>query len=333
MSKVGSSLGFWGQVGKWLEGEIIGPTGQQAPANPLYPESGRKLPPLPQEEPDTSYDGCFFGGDNRAYPNNSPLKLIPEMAPSKGPVGQGEIVFLNGVAETAKGLSGEMQAVANATHTPVVGLYVATHGVYNDIVETVLDRVDQGSNAAVTTCTHLIYSRVKKNTPLRLFGFSHGAGVISRSLFDAQALLIKSGMTPAQVKQDFAKDLTVETVAGAAADYPDGPTYVHYTNYNDPIQLFSGVALGLTNPPNPFIHPGVGSLNIGFTAGEPGRGHSLSLYLPHYVPLAEVEALGKGGPNPPINVEVSAQLRTTGKTLFAPAQAPLPGGDNSAFQV
>jgi hypothetical protein len=289
----GASGGFWHRLWTRIERAVVGQTGLEAPANPLYPVSGSAAPPLPSGQPDAAYDGAYFGGDRNAYPHDTPLGSIPSMAPTTKQVRPGLVVFINGVCETARGFSGEMQAVANATQTPVVGIYNATNGLMQDAAQTILDRLDKGNNPAVTTCTNLIYNYVKHGRPLRLFGYSQGAGIISRSLSDVSRLLVAKGMTPQQVKDAYRKYVTVETVGGAAAEYPDGPFYVHYVNREDPVQVFSGAYFGATNPPNTLVHPGQGSVNISFSEGPQWKGHDLyRCYLPHYIPLQQVRKMG-----------------------------------------
>jgi hypothetical protein len=271
-------------VGGWLVSVFDGGVERETPKNPIFAIAKKAAAPLPTGLSNTAYAGTLVGANGLTYARNSPLSAVPPVMPRGHKALPGLVVFINGVSTTKHGEGSGIQHIADATQTPTVGIYNATQGLWKDLEHAIDDRFNIGNNPACNTCASLIYNSIKQDKPLRLVGYSQGAIIVSRALMTAQDALEAQGMTEAQVQAAFHKYIAVETMAGAASSYPDGPFYVHYINRNDPVQDFSEFNFGLKYP---FTHPGKDAVNIFFSAGSKTKSaHNLrDSYLPHYVLL------------------------------------------------
>jgi hypothetical protein len=241
--------------------------------------------PLPGGKPDLSYDGALLGANGEAFPANTPISALPAVLPRSGTAGKETVIFVNGVGESKAGMSGAMQAIADKTGEPVVGVYNATEGMVKDYLQTIEGRFDLGKNPAVDSLADILYSKLKSNQPVRIAGYSQGGLICSRAIEDAKnRLQLEDGLSAAQVKGRLGL-ITCETFASAASSYPDGPKYVEYINRLDPVQLFSFRAFG-EDPPNILVHQGEGAITHAFNSFG-WKAHDLGTYLKHYVPFQD----------------------------------------------
>jgi hypothetical protein len=113
---------------------------------------------------------------------------------------------------------------------------------------------------------------------VHLVAHSQGAAVTARALTQVRSDLIKKLGSASAADQEL-HNVKVETFAGAAWNYPDGPQYRHYINEADVVpQVFGqGIPhdLGIS-------HPGAGAQFFTFT--QPQNFHSFETYLPHRQP-------------------------------------------------
>lgn len=244
--------------------------------------------PLPPGQKDTAYDGALVGANGQAYSANTPLASVPPVLPRSGTPGKETILFVNGVSTAKDKEAAEMQALADKTGEPVIGVHNATQGALKDYAQTIEDRADFGKNPAVDSMADLVYSKIKNGEPVRIAGYSQGGLICSRALEHVEnRLQLEDGLTAAQAKQRMGL-VTCETFASAASRYPDGPHYVEYINRHDPVQLFSFRAFG-EDPGNPLVHKGAGAITHAFSTSLSSaanlKAHGLDTYLAHYVPF------------------------------------------------
>jgi pimeloyl-ACP methyl ester carboxylesterase len=238
---------------------------------------------------DDATDGKLLGANGQSYPASTPLSQIPAVKPNNGKTPTGEtVVFINGMGSNAGDAEGECQQIANRTGESVINLHNSTDGFLSDLGQSMGDFFGAGKNAAVDSLTQIVYQHLKDGEPLHLVGHSQGGLIISRALTNAKLLLQKDGMSAAQATAAMG-NLKVETYAGAAPSYPDGPKYVHYIDDADPVAW-----LGLDHPGT---HPGAGAtiehFNTGFNLFDPFRAHALSNYLNHWVPFDQAAHIQK----------------------------------------
>jgi hypothetical protein len=239
-------------------------------------------------------DGYLVGVDGGAYPPGTSPGDVKPVEPTSGPSDE-TVIFVNGQGTSPSGFGDDLQDIADATGANVVGVYNATEGLLGDSLQSLNDKKDEGTNAAVETTSDLIYDQITQGQDVRLIGHSQGALILSRSLEDVRQRLLSEGRSEKEVNQLLGQ-VTVETLGGAATSYPDGPHYTHYINQADFVPRELG--LGETNPPlldaTPNVlgvdtHPGAGAQVVQFDEGTQsdrnnpaGNDHSLNTYLNHY---------------------------------------------------
>jgi hypothetical protein len=228
-------------------------------------------------------DGTLLGADGKSYPAGTPYTQVPSTQPSSGK-GQGTLIFVNGMGETPASSRGQAQRIANATGMNVVPLYNATEGAVKDLLQSVGDTFDLGTNKAVDSLADQVYAQLVAGQPVRLMAHSQGGLITSRALTDVRNRLVaEGGMTRDQAQARLGL-VGVETMGSAAPSWPDGPKYVHYVNRSDFVATFLGVG-------RPLTHPGKDAKVVSFGRFNPfggwfgGDGHDTSTYLKHYVPF------------------------------------------------
>jgi len=248
---------------------------------PAGVNASRAATPAPPGQPNKAYDGFLVGGDGNAYPPGTNIADVPPTRP-QGKQGQGTLIFVNGIGENRAGNKSHLQEIANGTGMNVVGLYNATEGKLKDLIQSMGDTFDLGTNKAVDSLADMVYEKVKAGEPLRLMAHSQGGLITSRALTDVKnRLMLEDGMSKAEAEQAMGK-IGVETFGGAASSYPDGPKYVHYVNRADLVPMGFGVG-------RPFSHPGKDAKVVKFGWPNPfgifGNAHSTSTYFKHYQPF------------------------------------------------
>lgn len=189
--------------------------------------------PLPPLKKNTDYDGALVGANGKAYPANTPLSQIPTVEPAGGRKSNETLIFVNGINTDFEGHKGNLQALANSTGQPVIGVYNATEGMAKDLLQSAGDKYNIGNNPAVKTLSDSIYNELKAGRSPHIMAHSQGGLITSRALQDVQnRLKLEDGMTTDQAKK-LMNNVKVETFGSAAAKYPDGPKYVHYVNNKD----------------------------------------------------------------------------------------------------
>jgi hypothetical protein len=167
----------------------------------------------------------------------------------------------------------------------------ATEGMANDLIQSVKDKLDKGTNPAVDTMADTIYSELKAGRSVHVMGHSQGGLILSRALGDvANRLRIEDGLSQADTEKLLGQ-VKVETFGAAACRYPDGPQYVHYVNDKDLVPTMFG--LGDGDSPLDFLRDaGRGAVVRHFEYGDGMSGtHRLDqAYLPFRVPFDEARA-------------------------------------------
>lgn len=245
------------------------------------PVAAARATPLPPGQPNKAYDGQLIGGDGNAYPAGTSLTDVPPTRPTNGPA-KGTLIFVNGMGESRASNKNQLQTMANGTGMNVVGVYNATEGSVKDLIQAAGDKLDLGTNKCVDALSDLVYSKLKAGEPVRIAGHSQGALITSRALSDVKnRLMLEDGLSEAEATAKMGK-IGVETFGGAAAEYTDGPRYVHYVNRSD----FVPMALGVGRPGS---DPGKGAKVVSFGWPNPlkmfGESHSTSTYFKHYEPF------------------------------------------------
>ena len=249
-----------------------------------------------QGVPPKTYDGMYIGADGYAYPPSKfKASEVPPFKPNNPPVPQpaptqyyvnGVLTWPSGSQQAADGTflnpeqsvqaDGEAQKIANTTGTNVVLIYNATESEVADFAQAAGDVNRVGNNPAATTLANAIYDDVKAGREVRVSGYSQGGAITARALHDVRDRLYNDtggvlGHLPG-VGEGNRRELDrlmgqikVTTYAGAGANFPDGPSYDHYVNSQDPVPNFAGV--GSAN----LSHPGRGARVHTFDeAGAPG---------------------------------------------------------------
>lgn len=232
-------------------------------------------------------DGMLLSPDG-AFPAGTPYTEVPPTKPSNGKVADGTLIFVNGMGESPANSRGQAQNIANALGMNVVNIYNATEGTVKDLIQAAGDTFNLGNNKAVDSLADQVYARLMDGESVRLMSHSQGALITSRALTDVRNRMVaEGGLTQAQAEELLSK-VGVETLGGAAPNWPDGPRYVHYVNRSDFVPTFLGVGRNVASS------PGRDAEVITFGRFNPfggwfgGDAHSSTTYLKNYVPFDEL---------------------------------------------
>jgi hypothetical protein len=133
-----------------------------------------------------------------------------------------------------------LKEIKKTTGKNVVGVYNATEGSANDLVQSMGDRdliesayegksiakrVGDGRNPATDSISDLVYNELKQGNKPEIWMHSQGGATGSLGLFDAINRLKAANIGM--------ENITVKSFASAAQRWPDGPTYEHYVHVND----------------------------------------------------------------------------------------------------
>ncbi len=196
---------------------------------------------------DVSHDGWLLGAGGKLYPPQTFSADVPGLMPVDGRPIRERVMWVNGIMTPTPLHQQDMQALAN-TGREVVGVRNATRGMFRDLSQCILDKLDLGQNPAVDTTKRAILDAIKANQPLHLIGHSQGALILSRALFEVRnSLMLEGGMNAATAEATLS-NIKVTTLGGAAARWPDGPRYTHWVNAYDTVPVSSGVAAPLSQP-------------------------------------------------------------------------------------
>lgn len=220
-------------------------SGAKKEAAPVVRVAGKKL----DTENDYKHDGALLGGDGLPRAGDTPFSSIVPVLPNNGATAGETIVFINGIMTDVAMHKEDLQVLAN-TGAAVVGIHNATRGMALDLLQCIGDKFDlrMANNGAVTTASNVIYDTLKQGKPLTLLGHSQGALILSRAVSDVQRrLMLEDGLSTEDAKAKLAS-IKVETLGGAAMQFPDGPSYTHFVNKYDLIGQATGVGIDKLNP-------------------------------------------------------------------------------------
>ncbi len=241
---------------------------------------------LPREEPptDKQFDGHLVGANGQTFVPNTPFNEIPAVTPNGGVRNNEILIYVNGISTTVAGQSKSLQTIADNSNSPVIGIHNATQGFGTDVLQSLGDKLDIGSNSAVDTLADSVYNELKAGRGVHLLAHSQGAIITSRALQDLKnRLMLEDGM-PQDRAEALMNYIKVETFGGASRRFPDGPQYVHYVNRNDGVPQTFGLRSWL----NPFAHAGKDSVTHYFRQGNPLISHGFEeFYLPERVPFEQ----------------------------------------------
>jgi hypothetical protein len=199
---------------------------------------------------DDRFDGHLVSPDKRSFAPGTPLSEVPAAEPRGGPLEPTTILYVNGMNSTKDShatdlqkIADRLQKIADRTGARVVGLHNATSGLVGDFVQAFNDRFDRGDNPAVGSTVSTVLAELEAGRPVHLMAYSHGTLIVSRALSHVREALSRRGLTPSQIDDRLA-NVEVETFAGSASAYPDGPRYRHYINTADLQSAVYGLGFG-----------------------------------------------------------------------------------------
>lgn len=184
------------------------------------------------------FDGFLLGKSGLPV---SPDQPLPE------PVGQGDkvVYFVNGINTDISKQMGDMKRIAEKLGCRVVGIHNATAGHARDLAECVGDKLGLGDNPAVQTVKELLSQGLRAGIEVSMLGHSQGALILSRAVNELQADDRLQGLGQKELQEKYSQ-VEIQTAAGAAYTYPEGPRYHHLVNNYDPIPALFGNALAGT---------------------------------------------------------------------------------------
>ncbi|HEY0050732.1 MAG TPA: hypothetical protein VGB68_15670 [Pyrinomonadaceae bacterium] len=234
--------------------------------------------------PDTNFDGHFVGANGQTFSPDTALNDVPAVTPRGGVTNNETLIYVNGIRTNVQGQLNSLQAIADQTGSRVVGVHNATQSSAADILQSLGDKLDIGSNPAVDTLADTVYNELRAGRDVHLLAHSQGAIITSRALQDVKnRLMAEDGMSRRDAER-LMSNIKVETFGGASRRFPDGPRYVHYVNRNDGVPQ----AFGLRSWLNPFAHAGRDAVTHYFREGKPLVSHGFEkFYLPERVPFEQ----------------------------------------------
>lgn len=233
--------------------------------------------PLDEGLSEQAYDGGLVGAGGRVYPASTPLEAVPTIRGE--PAGNDElIVSVNGIRTTLAEQIEDLEALAAATGSRVVGVHNSTGGAGRDLLQSVADKdtrvesfwvdvFDRASvrmgrspekaplvgreapghrNPATDSLTNVIWRQVvEKGGSIHLVAHSQGAIITSNALAEVKRRLrTEQRLTPDQATEVLSR-CRVETFGGAVHCFVTGPQYDHYVNTRDWVPLLGLKAFGL----------------------------------------------------------------------------------------
>jgi len=231
---------------------------------------------------DARDDGKMLGANGKLLPGNTSLDKVPGVTPQGGVRNNETIIYTNGILNDTATQAKDLQSIANATGSKVVGVRNATQGAFGDLTQCLGDKARLGNNKAAETLKFQILNELYKGHDVHLMGHSQGGLITARALFDVRDSLKAQGKSDAEVKNIMSR-IQVETFGAASHSYPDGPKYDHYVNNTDLVPASFGLGTALDKN-NKTLHPGEGANVHYFTDFKPNPmdDHNFAdLYLKH----------------------------------------------------
>jgi len=198
---------------------------------------------------DNHFDGHLVGAPRETYQPSVGLESVQPVRPEKGG-SNGDIIWVNGIMTDVALQKEDMQQAADTLGKNVIGIHNATEGMSRDLLQCLKDKAGRGTNPAVESLTKILYNHLSGpgNSSLHVVGHSQGALIAGRSLKKVQKQLRDEGCSAAQAA-GLLGGVTLTTLGGAGARFPDGPVYQHVINVADPIPMTTGaVGLAGTRP-------------------------------------------------------------------------------------
>lgn len=239
---------------------------------------------LKQPPSDKEFDGHLVGAGGQTFPPGTALSDVPAVTPENGAANEETLIYINGISTDLAGQTGSLQAIADQSGSRVVGIHNATNGFVGDILQSFVDKLDIGNNAAVDTLADTLYDELRAGRRPHVLAHSQGAIITSRAVQDVKnRLMLEDGMSRRGAEW-LLNNVQIETFGGASRRFPDGPQYVHYVNRNDGVPQTFGLRSWL----NPFADAGRGAVTHYFRDGKPLVSHGFEeFYLPERVPFEQ----------------------------------------------
>lgn len=237
-----------------------------------------------QNPPDSEFDGHLVGAGGQTFPPGTALSDVPAVTPRGGATNDETLIYVNGIRTDVAAQTQSLQAIADSSGSRVVGIHNATNGIAGDLLQSLGDKLDIGSNAAVDTLADTLYDELQAGRSPHLLAHSQGAIITSRALTDVKNRLMAEDGMSRQDAEALMNNIKVETFGGASRRFPDGPQYVHYVNRNDGVPQ----AFGLRSWLNPFADAGRDAVTHYFREGKALVSHGFEeFYLPERVPFEQ----------------------------------------------
>ncbi len=219
------------------------------------------------------------------HDSRTPLNQMPAFQPGNARPAPADNprVYVNGIQTDDFAHRLGAQQLANATGQPVIAFRNPTNGFYNDLFESLQNKVGASTHEAMALAG-LIGSYVTAGRSLTIDAHSQGAIIVSDALNRvADMLRTNNGMSSKQIERALS-NITVVTYGGAAQNYIDGPKYNHKVDPRDPVPAYAGVGVDGKG-----ARPGAGAKFDEVHGIDWRRAHDFSSYLqasygPHAVP-------------------------------------------------
>lgn len=205
--------------------------------------------PIPKDA--TEIDGHLLGADHQAYPPGTPTSDVPAFTPQHG-ASVGSALYVNGILGDPNRQAGipagreqtsEAQEVSNAFHLNVVAVHNASVRFVADSAEALSDKLGISSERAISTLASSMIQEVNAGRSMTYIGHSQGALQVCRAIEIAIAVLQHQhpAATETGLREMVRRSIHIVTLAGAAANWPDGPRYDHFANTADDVPNLLGV--------------------------------------------------------------------------------------------
>lgn len=198
--------------------------------------------------PDAAFDGYFIGVDQRRDlamkpypPGTSPGQVVPLTSRNLNFTSAKPIWFVNGILNHLDSADPRestffktLQAIADRTGQPVIGLYNATNGFVSDVRQASFDIRGSLDNPATRSLANALYDQLAGGNEVHLMGHSQGTAIINQALNDVKRRFESQGLDHCQVLDKLSK-VTAEIYGSPVYDFVNGPSYYHRCNYMDMI--------------------------------------------------------------------------------------------------